>query len=329
VAVICVVMVIISLLVATSGCSVSETTKNESSGGSGNAGVDVIINSKSFSPSTKTGYQHLIFDVTVKNLNEKDLSIGNPNYFKLTTADGSVYEYSYLSTLSNAISSVSHTNPGEKVTGAIAFEIPRTAQPTKLQYNDYSNQVLINLTTDTSATVDSSVPIISNEKTVGNKTIFTSSRAYQISYPQTLKTDISRDAPSPVELYIYLKPDETVDSVLVVSKSLTSGQTFSVFADNEVKALKDASSTGLYKNFAILNETSSTFAGKPAHTIVWSGIVPQQYSKTTATNTSVNEMQTYVVNNNTGYVITYKAISSDYDTYLAQAQQIIDSFKFI
>jgi len=37
-------------------------------------------------------------------------------------------------------------------------------------------------------------------------------------------------------------------------------------------------------------------------------------------------MQTFVVNNNTGYVITYKTISNDYDTYLAQAQRIINSF---
>ena len=38
-------------------------------------------------------------------------------------------------------------------------------------------------------------------------------------------------------------------------------------------------------------------------------------------------MQTYLVNNNAGYIVTYKAIPSDYNTYLAQAQPIMNSFK--
>jgi len=38
-------------------------------------------------------------------------------------------------------------------------------------------------------------------------------------------------------------------------------------------------------------------------------------------------MQTYLVNNNTGYIVTYKAILGDYNTYLAQAQPIMNSFK--
>jgi hypothetical protein len=79
-------------------------------------------------------------------------------------------------------------------------------------------------------------------------------------------------------------------------------------------------------NFKILNETNSTFAGKPGHTIVWSGIIPVNYNMTTATNKSVKEMQTFVVNNNMGYVITYKTIASDFDKYLAQAQRIMNSF---
>ena len=126
-------------------------------------------------------------------------------------------------------------------------------------------------------------------------------------------------------MYIYLSPNETVDGVLVATKSLSSGQTLSDFANNEVKELKNYSSVGFYKNFT-LNETNTTFAGKPAHTIVWSGIIPIQYNQTTATNKSVKVMQTYVVNNNMGYVVTYKAVSNDYDTYLAQAQRIMDSF---
>ena len=56
------------------------------------------------------------------------------------------------------------------------------------------------------------------------------------------------------------------------------------------------------------------------------GVIPIQYNQTTATNKSVKMTQTYVVNNHVGYIITYKAIFSDYDTYLAQAQRTMNSF---
>ena len=131
------------VLVATTGCVTS-----------GNAGFDVIINSKQVSnqlgrgdlmSTPSPGHQYLIFNVTVKNLNKQDADMGNPNYFKLIISDGFVYEYASSShlLLDNAIQSVSHTNPGENVTGQIAFEIPQSATPSKLQYDDYSNKVIV------------------------------------------------------------------------------------------------------------------------------------------------------------------------------------------
>jgi len=172
----------------------------------------------------------------------------------------------------------------------------------------------------------SPTPIPATQTTAGNNTTFSSGAGFNITYPKTLKIDSSTDASKPVRVYIYLNPNETANGVLVATKSVSSGQTLSDFASNEVKELQNYSSTGFYKNFTILNETNSTFAGKPAHTIVWSGIIPVQYNQTIATNKSVKEMQTFVVNNNTGYVITYKTISTDFDQYLAQAQRIMNSF---
>lgn len=315
-------ILVLLLLVAASGCTTKETTKNESGSSTGNSNVDVTINSNHTSQSTKTGYQYLIFDVTVKNLNEKDLDIGNPNYFKLTTADGSVYEYSYLSSLSNAISSVSHTNPGEKVTGAVAFEIPKNAQPTKLQYNDYSNQVVINLTSVTSASTGSSVPSVSSEKTVGNKTIFTSSRGYSISYPKTLKTDYGTDPSAPVDLFIYLSSSSSVDSVVVGTENLDVGHTLQDFRTTNLNVIQK------YTNYQELSSQTTTFAGNPAYKIVWQATVPVQLSTSSSQNMLIKSTQIFTINDNVGYAITYKAPSSEYDTYLAQAQQIIDSFKF-
>ena len=52
------------------------------------------------------GHQYLILNVTVKNLNEQDADIGNPNYFKLITADGFAYR-----TLLLHITSITQSNP--------------------------------------------------------------------------------------------------------------------------------------------------------------------------------------------------------------------------
>jgi hypothetical protein len=178
----------------------------------------------------------------------------------------------------------------------------------------------------TTNTTPTPTPIPATQTTVGNNTTFSSAAGFNITYPKTLKTDNSSDASTPVRVYIYLSPNETADGVLVATKSLSAGQTLSDFTNSEVAQLKNNNTTGNYKNFTILNDTNLTFAGKPARTIIWSGVVPVQYTQTNATNKTVKEMQTFVVNNNTGYVITYKTISNDYDTYLAQAQRIMNSF---
>jgi hypothetical protein len=44
-------------------------------------------------------------------------------------------DYTYY--LEKEIKHVDHTTPGEKVTGQVAFEIPQSATPAKLVYNDY------------------------------------------------------------------------------------------------------------------------------------------------------------------------------------------------
>jgi hypothetical protein len=175
-------------------------------------------------------------------------------------------------------------------------------------------------------TTPSPTPIPATQTTAGNNTTFSSGAGFNITFNKTLKIDSSTDAKSPVRVYIYLNRNETADGVVVATKGLSAGQTLGNFVDDNVKELNNYSSTGFYKDFKILNQTNSTFAGKPAHTIVWSGIIPVQYNQSIATNKSVKEMQTFVVNNNMGYVITYKTLSSDYDTFLAQAQRIMNSF---
>jgi predicted small secreted protein len=110
------------------------------------AGVAVTVNAQTtrdqlgsypLQSTPQPGYKYSVFNVTVTNLNKNNLAMGNPLYFKLTTNDGTVYSYSTSSYwLGNEINPVSGTNPGEKVTGQIAFEIPQSASPTQLTYND-------------------------------------------------------------------------------------------------------------------------------------------------------------------------------------------------
>jgi hypothetical protein len=89
------------------------------------------------------GKAYVVFDVTVTNQNKDNLYLGNPLYFKLTTADGTVYQYSPSSYwLDNRLTGVFNTKPGDKVTGQIAFEIPQSAKPTELTYGDLLNGVV-------------------------------------------------------------------------------------------------------------------------------------------------------------------------------------------
>jgi len=146
------------LLVSVMGCTErQETVKSTGSvapGGAAKAKVDVTINSKSeantigssYSVSTPSpGKKFVVFGVTVTDLSAQNLHV-NPLYFKITASDGTASEVSTNTySLANYFNSVSNVQPGEKVTGYIAFEIPQNTTPQKLTYDDYSNRVMINL----------------------------------------------------------------------------------------------------------------------------------------------------------------------------------------
>jgi hypothetical protein len=153
VAAVVVLVVVASLFMA--GCGGPSTNGSSSN-------IAVTLNSQQvvsqlgsgFAVSTpQAGNQFVIFNVTVTNLNENNWPLGNPLYFKLTTADNAAYSYSsstyYLS--ASALNPVSNTNPGETVTGQIAFAIPQSATAATLTYNDGlgGGSCTINLTAST------------------------------------------------------------------------------------------------------------------------------------------------------------------------------------
>jgi len=171
--------------------------------------------------------------------------------------------------------------------------------------------------------------IPATQTTAGTNTTFSSAAGFNITYPTILVADKNNTetASQPVRVYIYLNPSNKADGIVVATYGLTAGATLSDFVDYNILELKNYSIHDVYKNFTILNQTNTTLSGKSANTIVWTGVIPVQYTSTSSNDTAMKVMQTYVINNNTGYVVTYKATPSDFDKYLPQAQQIMNSFK--
>ena len=144
------------VLVATTGCTSNTTTQNSSGGGSGNSGIALKVNSQQAMSQVGSGYlvstptagnKYVVFDVTCTNLNQKSQTLGDPYFFKLTTSDGTVYTVSGSTFFNNGqdLKTVSNTNPGEHETGKIVFEIPQSATPKTLTYDDGINSVVTNL----------------------------------------------------------------------------------------------------------------------------------------------------------------------------------------
>ena len=164
-------------------------------------------------------------------------------------------------------------------------------------------------------------PITSKETVIGNNTTFSSSVGFNITYPKTLKINSNNSADSLDRIFVYLATNNTLDSVSVATTDLTPNATLSDFVTYNIGEIND------YPNYQLISNNSTTLGGKPATTIVWQATVPVQ-NDSTIQNTTLKVMQTFVVNNAQGYTVTYKSTTSDYNTYLAQAQRIMNSFKF-
>ncbi|MGZ4847069.1 MAG: PsbP-related protein [Halobacteriota archaeon] len=174
----------------------------------------------------------------------------------------------------------------------------------------------------TTNTSPSPTPIPSSQTTNGNNTTFSSGKGFNLTYPTSLKADTTTDPATQVKIYVYLNPNSKIDGVNVGTVDLSAGQTLGSFVDSQMANITK------YPNYQETSNNTTTVSGKPAQTIVFQGLVPVQLNTTptSSTNTTLKVMETFVTNNNIGYVITYKAVPSDYNTYLAQAQRIMSSF---
>ena len=175
----------------------------------------------------------------------------------------------------------------------------------------------------TTNTSPSPTPIPSSQTTNGNNTTFSSGTGFNITYPTALTgvTNVTTDPTVTVKIYIPLNSSSVIDAVNVGTVSLSAGQTLSSFVD-----LSDGQRHQISKLSRNFKQHHDSFWQASTNNR-YQGLVPVQLNTSqTTTNTTLNVMETFVVNNNTGYVIAYKAVPSDYNTYLAQAQRIMSSF---
>jgi hypothetical protein len=94
----------------------------------------------------KTGYKYVSYSVTFKNNNAKNQAV-SPGFLSLRTSDGKVYDVdsaTYDSSV-DGFQNVFSTQPGDVVTGTIIFQIPQSATPTSILYNEYTHTVTTNL----------------------------------------------------------------------------------------------------------------------------------------------------------------------------------------
>jgi hypothetical protein len=196
------------------------------------------------------------------------------------------------------------------VAGCIVVNLPNTSSPTPTP------------TPTPMPTGATPNQIASTETVVGNNKTFSSDAGFNITYPKTLQIASTTNASVQVRIYVYLATNNTVDAVNVATEPVDPKATSLDYETYGIGKVSD------YPNYQLISTQSTTLSGKPAYTVVWQATVPVQTGAAASTvqNQSLKVMQTYAVNNNIGYVITYKAIPGDYNTYLAQAQQIMNSF---
>jgi hypothetical protein len=110
----------------------------------------------------------------------------------------------------------------------------------------------------------------SQSNTQSDKTTFTSTRGFSITYPQEWKIDTTNNANSPIKVYLYPNPNNIIDGVDVGTQKLnaTTGTTLQDFSNY----LLGNGVTGVssYQNYALLSFEHTTLAGQPADKLVFS-----------------------------------------------------------
>jgi Telomeric repeat-binding factor 2. len=168
-AIVVLLLVVASLLVA--GCTTTRNEQTVSANSTANQasnqnspqltvtatslGSSSTLSSSYGTPTAAaTNNKFVTYAMYFQNLNKKDLNMGNPTEIKLRDTSGNIYSYdSFTYSLQQQVNGVtlkglsyeSNTQPGDKYSGLIAFQIPTSATPKSLTYDDYTNKITVNL----------------------------------------------------------------------------------------------------------------------------------------------------------------------------------------
>jgi len=93
----------------------------------------------------KPGNKYVKFYVTVFNVDYPNEQIANPYSFKLFDSNNEGHNPAAPSYGEGGLKDIMNSYPGEQSSGTLIFEIKQNAEPVKLIYNDYNNDLTINL----------------------------------------------------------------------------------------------------------------------------------------------------------------------------------------
>jgi len=98
------------------------------------------------SNSAEAGNKYVLYDAALQNIAVNDLQL-NPLFFDLRISNGSSYGIDLYATLDNSVKGfpVNTTQPGDAVQGTIIFQVPQSAQPIAIGYDDGVHNVTANL----------------------------------------------------------------------------------------------------------------------------------------------------------------------------------------
>ncbi|MGZ4915769.1 MAG: hypothetical protein ACXVIF_04210 [Halobacteriota archaeon] len=164
-------------------------------------------------------------------------------------------------------------------------------------------------------------PFTQTATITGNNTTVTSDAGFQITLPS--KYNYTWDGSTPIQFYLYLDPNNTATGVNIGASAQPANATLGSMSDYYYGRLLDQH----YQNFTVVSQSNGTLAGKPAQTLTFKGLIPVQYSQSERRDQQLQVQEIWMLNNNTGYTVVYKAPPNDFTKFLPEAQKIINSLQ--
>jgi len=140
-AIVVLLLVVASLLV--SGCTTTNTTTSTNPENKVNVTAKAVQSPQQFNVSTpRPGNKYVLYNVTFTNINSPNSQVSGYYSFALLDANNNVYTVDQLIQsrhLSQAFPySYTTTQPGDKVSGRLVYEVPQNVTLVALRYHDYS-----------------------------------------------------------------------------------------------------------------------------------------------------------------------------------------------